>query len=37
MCAYPPKIFFQMPLKMHKILFFSRKKNNEKKYVCLPT
>ena len=24
-----------MPFKMHKIIFFSRKKN-EKKYVCLP-
>ena len=26
----------EMPFKIHKIIFFSRKKKNKKKYVCLP-
>ena len=26
----------EMPFKMHKIIFFSRKKKNKKKFECLP-
>ena len=32
LCIFKSK----MPFKMHKIIFFSRKKKDKKKYVCLP-